>query len=90
MQGRRVRSPVRPGRCCRRARPWRDRLRIPVVLSAAPAPLTRAFAVAPFLQQNNDYVLVHGVAAQLRAGGRASFTRVPLRDAADFDARRRT
>ena len=63
----------------------RDDLRI-VALSAATPALAGAFAAAGQLAQNNYYCLLHGLSAQLRAAGLASFTLAPLRDAADLDS----
>ncbi len=57
-----------------------------LVLGTTPGPVARAFSVEPFLQQNNYYVLLHGLAVQLRAAGLQSFVFVPLRDAADLRA----
>lgn len=59
-----------------------------LVLETRPGPLARAFSVEPLLQQNNYYVLLHGLAAQLRAAGLARFVIVPLRDADDLRALR--
>ncbi|MFO1378026.1 MAG: hypothetical protein U1F14_13605 [Steroidobacteraceae bacterium] len=59
-----------------------------LVLGTTPGPVARAFSVEPFLQQNNYYVLLHGLAAELRAAGLRSFVFVPLRDAADLAALR--
>jgi hypothetical protein len=55
-----------------------------IVLAANSAAMRGAFSVAPTLQRNNYYSLLHGMAAQLTAGGLEKFIVVPLRDRADF------
>jgi hypothetical protein len=55
-----------------------------VVLATNSAAMRGAFSVAPALQRNNYYSLLHGLATQLAAGGLENFVVVPLRDRADF------